>query len=49
MQMSAMEKHTETSEKYLCRIAKSLGQKKKRKRGETSDDENDDDSSDEDD
>jgi hypothetical protein len=48
MQMSAMEKHMQMNEKYLCHIAKSLSQKKKHKRGETSDDENDDNSSDED-
>ncbi len=45
MQMSAMEKHAEMNEKYLCRIAESHGQKKKCKRGEMSDDENDNNSS----
>ena len=49
MQMSAMEKHMEMNEKYLCHIAKSLSRKKKHKRGETIDVENDGNSSDEDD
>jgi hypothetical protein len=33
MQMAAMEKRAETSEKYLRRIAKTIGKNNKRKRG----------------
>ena len=44
IQMAVMEKYAETSEKYLCRIAKTNGCKK-RKRGS---DDDEDDSSDDD-
>ncbi len=45
MQFAAMDKHAETSEKYLCQIVKSLAKNKKRKKGGSDDDE---DSSDDD-
>ena len=35
MQMAAIDKRAETSEKYLRQIAKSLAKKKKRKKGES--------------
>ena len=46
MQMAAIDKRAETSEKYLRQIAKSLAKKKKRKKGES--DEEDDTSDDDD-
>jgi hypothetical protein len=42
--MAAMEKCAETSEKYLCRIAKTIGGNKRKRGG----DDNKDDSSDDD-
>jgi hypothetical protein len=44
MQMAAMEKHVETSEKYLCRIVKTIGRNKQKRSGnDDKDDTSDDD------
>ena len=39
MQLAAIDKRAETTEKYLRQIAKSLGRNKKRKKGESDDEE----------
>ncbi len=33
MQLTAMDKRAETSEKYLCQIAKMIGRKKRKRSG----------------
>jgi hypothetical protein len=43
IQMAAMEKRAETSEKYLCQIAKTIGRKKRKRGGDDEDDSSDDD------
>jgi len=43
MQMAATEKHAETSEKYLRRIAKTIGNKKHKRGGDNDDDDSTDD------
>jgi proteasome assembly chaperone (PAC2) family protein len=43
MQMAAMEKRAETSEKYLRRIAKTIGKNKRKRGGDNDDDDSTDD------
>ena len=41
--MAAMEKHAETSEKYLCRIARKIGHSKRKRGGDDDEDNSSDD------